>query len=234
MTFRPMPILTVLSIISFAILIMLGNWQYERYSQKADPAFKDGAALATFETVEVMLHPDAAGNVQQVNAILNGEAVWRRYVPVLIESEAAMLALDATGGIDPIAMPLNAVQIPATLRVNRFKKPAQRSWVTNPDRPEQDIWFTRDAAGMAANTGLTIDGDPFLAEPEFLIVRFAEDLSRTRQADNPYAYEQTRDPLPAERHLGYALTWWGIAIGLIGIYVVMHTSTGRLRFRAQA
>ncbi|MEM1087945.1 MAG: SURF1 family cytochrome oxidase biogenesis protein [Pseudomonadota bacterium] len=229
-----MPVLTVLSLISFVILIILGNWQYERYAEKADPEFKDGAALASFEMVEVTLHPDAAGNVQQVNAILNGEAVWRRYVPVIIKGKTAMLALDATGGIDPVAMPLSAVQLPETLRVNIFKKPAQRGWVTNPDRPEQDVWFTRDAAGMAANTGVTVEGEPFLAEPEFLIVRFAEDLSRTRQADNPYAYEQTRDPLPAERHLGYALTWWGIAIGLIGIYVVMHQSTGRLRFRAQA
>ncbi|MEM1389756.1 MAG: SURF1 family cytochrome oxidase biogenesis protein [Pseudomonadota bacterium] len=233
MTFRPMPILTVLSLVSLVILIILGNWQYERYAQKAAPDFKDGAALAVFENVEVALHPDAAGNAQQVNAILNGEAVWRRYVPVLIEGEAAMLALDATGGIDPVAIPLSAVRLPERMRLNRFKKPAQRGWFTNADRPEQDIWFTRDALGMAANTGLRLD-EPYLAEPEFLIVRFANDLSRTRQADNPYAYEQTRDPLPPERHLGYALTWWGIAIGLIGIYVVMHQSTGRLRFKAQA
>ncbi|MEM7493179.1 MAG: SURF1 family cytochrome oxidase biogenesis protein [Pseudomonadota bacterium] len=233
MTFRPMPVLTILSLISFVILIMLGNWQYERYAQKAAPDFKDGAALAVFEDVEVVLHPDAAGNVQQVNAILNGEAVWRRYVPVLIKGEAAMLALDATGGIDPVAMPLSAVTLPDKLRLNVFEKPAKRGWFTNSDRPEQDIWFTRDPAAMAQNTGVSADA-PFLAEPEFLIVRLAEDLSRTRQAENPYAYEQTRDPLPPERHLGYALTWWGIAIGLLGIYVVMHQSNGRLRFRAKA
>lgn len=233
MTFRPMPILTVLTVISLAILILLGNWQYERYATKAAPEFKDGAALATFETLPVELHPDAAGNVQQVNAILNGEAVWRRYVPVLLNGDVAVLALDATGGIDPVAMPLSAVNLPEAVRVNVFLKSAERGMFTNKDRPDDDIWFTRDAAAMAANMGVAAS-DPYLAEPEFLTVRFAEDLSRTRQADNPYAYEQTRDPLPAERHLGYALTWWGMAIGLIGVYFVLHHSTGRLRFKAEA
>ena len=36
MTFRPMPILTALSVVSLVILVLLGNWQYARYSEKID------------------------------------------------------------------------------------------------------------------------------------------------------------------------------------------------------
>jgi surfeit locus 1 family protein len=48
---------------------------------------------------------------------------------------------------------------------------------------------------------------------------------------NPYAFAKPLDPLPPERHFGYALTWWGMAIGLLGVYLALHHSKGRLRFR---
>jgi len=36
--------------------------------------------------------------------------------------------------------------------------------------------------------------------------------------------------VPPGQHLGYALTWWGLAIGLIAVYLLMHMQAGRLRF----
>jgi surfeit locus 1 family protein len=37
--------------------------------------------------------------------------------------------------------------------------------------------------------------------------------------------------LPPQRHFGYAITWWGLAIALIGVYLAFHYQKGRLRFR---
>ena len=34
MTFKPLPILTLFSVVALAILITLGNWQYARYHEK--------------------------------------------------------------------------------------------------------------------------------------------------------------------------------------------------------
>ena len=36
------------------------------------------------------------------------------------------------------------------------------------------------------------------------------------------------DAMPPARHLGYALTWYGLAIVLLAIYFAYHMSVGRL------
>ena len=35
-------------------------------------------------------------------------------------------------------------------------------------------------------------------------------------------------------HLNYALTWFGIALSLIGVYLAYHVNAGRLGFRKRA
>ena len=39
------------------------------------------------------------------------------------------------------------------------------------------------------------------------------------------------DSLPPQRHFGYAITWWGLAIALLAVYLAFHHQKGRLRFR---
>ena len=72
--------------------------------------------------------------------------------------------------------------------------------------------------------------DSRVVEPDKMRVVLGADMSRVRTAENPYATLTGRDPLPPERHFGYALTWWGMALGLIGVYIAFHRSQGRLRF----
>jgi cytochrome oxidase assembly protein ShyY1 len=50
-----------------------------------------------------------------------------------------------------------------------------------------------------------------------------------RAVANPFAVAR-RDRLPPEQHLGYALTWWGLAAALVAIYFAVHVNAGRLRF----
>ena len=49
---------------------------------------------------------------------------------------------------------------------------------------------------------------------------------------NAWADPKGANQVTADRHFGYALTWWGLALALIGVYVAFHLRTGRLRFRA--
>ena len=52
-----------------------------------------------------------------------------------------------------------------------------------------------------------------------------------RAEPNPFAGAAARDPLPPERHLGYAITWWGLAAALVGVYLAYHLRAGRLVVR---
>ena len=63
-------------------------------------------------------------------------------------------------------------------------------------------------------------------EPE--VIRFVSE-SGPYLIDNPYA--RLDDELPPQRHFGYAITWWGLAMALIGVYPAFHHQKGRLRFR---
>ena len=97
------------------------------------------------------------------------------------------------------------------------------------DDPEKDIWYRLDPAALSAKFGY--EETPRVAEPVMMSVRNAADMNQVRRTLNPYAFAKPVDPLPAERHFGYALTWWGMALGLLGVYVALHHSRGRLRFK---
>jgi surfeit locus 1 family protein len=70
-----------------------------------------------------------------------------------------------------------------------------------------------------------------VVEPVTLTLLNSGTQGQFSQMPNPYAFAKPLDPLPPERHFGYALTWWGMAIGLLGVYLALHHSKGRLRFR---
>lgn len=227
MTFRPLPLLTVLTLVSLVILVLLGNWQYDRFQQKRN---FDPAELPPTETisVEVIALPGKA--VQNVYGIADGEPIWRRYVLVTRTSDQStlLMAADATGGPNPVPMDVpGGLKMTADVRI--FPREGRTS---GRNRPEQNMWLVFDRGGILSRYGLG-DYDIPVAEPVEITVRDASDLPRTRITENPYAAPQLIDSLPAERHFGYALTWWGLAIALIVIYGVFHHSKGRLSFRSQ-
>jgi len=228
MTFRPMPLLTLFTIASLVILILLGNWQYARYSEK-----KAQGAVANdpFETVRVEVAQTKSGRAQQVYGIVDGEAVWRRYVPGCIDGEGPLVLLlwDAVAGTDPVPLAIDGLG-DFEGRANVFERPAQTGGLAASSKPERDLWYGFNGPAMLDNFGYETS-DPRVVEPDKMTVRLGEDMSRSRQTENPYATLKGRDPLPPERHFGYAITWWGMAIGLIGVYLAFHRSQGRLSFR---
>nr|WP_070959463.1 SURF1 family cytochrome oxidase biogenesis protein [Hyphomonas sp. Mor2] len=229
MTFRPMPVLTGLSVISLAILLLLGSWQYQRYSEKmAAPVQEQVDAAVTRLTLEI--DHDHPGNVQQVYGFADSEPLWRRYAPgnVAESGEPVLIMIEATGGAQPLATPLS--NLPATIAYDGIlaRKQASGSAFNAQDNPDADQWYSLSPDRIWAHLGL--EGAPLVAEPVIMTVRNAADLSQSRLTPNPYAYAKPLDPLPPERHFGYALTWWGMALGLIGVYVALHRARGRLKF----
>lgn len=231
MSFRPLPLMSVLTIVSLAILIWLGNWQYGRYSEKLGKAPEEAAQFGP-----VLVDVDTAnpGNAQQVYGIVDGEAVWRRYLPGRIDGQGELVLVlwDATSGTRPVPMAISDAG-PVAYEANVFiREPGKQSFGGKND-PANDSWYHFDGRAMLSNLGYEMDTQPRVVEPDILTVRLADELSRSRQTENPYATPVVRDPLPPERHFGYALTWWGLAIALIGVYAAFHHSRGRLRFKKQ-
>jgi len=229
MTFRPMPLLTVLTLISLAILVWLGNWQYGRYVEKKSSPPEQ--VTESFATVLVRVDRDNPGMVQQLNGIVDGEAVWRRYVPARVEGvDGLVLALvDATSGVAPVPLAISDVE-DFQRRSNVFVRAAKTGGIASSNQPEKDIWYRFDGPSMLRQLGYE-QAEVNVIEPDQITLRLAEDLSRSRVTTNPYATAEVRDPLPPERHFGYALTWWGMAIALLGVYFAFHHAQKRLRFK---
>lgn len=228
MTIRPMPLLSVLSLASLVILVLLGNWQYSRYSEKmARPAAETAEQLESLTVAIDRTHP---GDVQQVYGFADSEPIWRRYAPgeVAGTGETILVMVDATGGPNPV--PTAISDLPGTVSYEGIlsTKAASSGGFSARDNPEADQWYRFDPAALAERLG--VEGTPRVAEPVIMTVRNAASMDQSRQSPNPYAFAKPLDPLPPERHFGYALTWWGMALGLIGVYLALHRARGRFKF----
>jgi surfeit locus 1 family protein len=93
--------------------------------------------------------------------------------------------------------------------VGVLRTPDRATFVTpkNPSGPGR--WFSRDVPAMARALGVSRPAPVFL---------FAETSS------NPELKALQPAPLPTDipnRHLEYALTWFGLAAGLVGVYLAV-------------
>jgi surfeit locus 1 family protein len=91
---------------------------------------------------------------------------------------------------------------------------AERSYFTPVSQPEKNIWFGRDVADMAASAKLSN------------VVPAMVDLVGTQDVN--------RLPIPSDGtirlrndHLSYVITWWGIALGILVIFVLYHRKNPR-------
>lgn len=214
---RPFPVMTACAIAAFAVLILLGSWQWNRYHEKrflADTVV-DKVALAPFTVVE--------GAPQLVYAARDGQPGWRVFHPIRYGDVAVFVD---TGHIPGAATPdWRAIPPPLALSAARAVtgipvRPRKQSAFAARNDPAAHVWYQIDLAAMGASAGLD------RVEPYYVAMPY---VGATGQAEpNPFAGAAALDPLPPERHLGYALTWWGLAAALIGVYLAFHARAGRL------
>ena len=91
--------------------------------------------------------------------------------------------------------------------IGLMREPESRNLFTPNDDPARNQWFTRDPAAVAAFLRLD-DAAPFTID---------QDVSPI-PGGLPQGGETVLD-LP-NNHLSYALTWFGLAAGLLGVYAV--------------
>ena len=92
--------------------------------------------------------------------------------------------------------------------VGVLRLPEPPTFVTPEDRPAENSWVRRDVAAMAKALGARAPA------PLFLML----------ESPPPQGFGPTPAPLPAavsNRHLGYALTWFGLAAALVAVYAAL-------------
>jgi surfeit locus 1 family protein len=231
--FRPLLGPTLWFLPGFALLVGLGVWQIERLHEKealiasveagmsapavalAD-ALRQGAASAEYHHVRVTGHflhdkelyvfslgPMGAVGVDIVTPLVqdNGETVLvdRGFVPEALHHPKTREAGQVMGEVA-----LNGV----------LKLPQQPGMFTPAADQRTRLWFVKDVPGMAAALGLTVP--PILIEAD--------------ATPNPGGWPlggQTRVDFPND-HLQYAITWFGLALALLTVYLLYHRSRGRL------
>jgi surfeit locus 1 family protein len=234
--FRPLLVPTLFLIVGLPVLLWLGTWQLQRLEWK----------LKVIQNMEERMDAPAV-DIAGVAPALNDE--YRRYRVsgmFLADHEFHWLTTSETYGIGYQLFSPFRLDDGRLVIINRgympdaLKEPSTRSeenWLeTGPESfeviarvPETpgsldgandvaaNIWLTRDTRAMCTQTGLSdcmalyLERDGEVADA----VWPKPNAARVKLVNN---------------HLDYALTWFGLAIVLIAIYLAFHKAQGRIGY----
>lgn len=221
--------LTIVSALILGLLIGLGVWQVQRLQWKeglmnrADAAaakapvpitqlpagpdreFRqviiDCPGLATAPFVELQTILDGAAGVRLISACPEPAAPGRPETGVLLVDRG--FVAETVSARPPVTRDGPPVRIVAVIRTasgpGLMALPA-----------EGRHFFARDNAAMARVLGVTSRVGP---ETLYAMTSTNPDWQALRPAVPPVAF--------ANNHLGYALTWFGLALALIGFYIAL-------------
>ena len=238
---------TVAAVLALATVLSLGTWQLQR------KAWKDGlvsqiAARARAEPIPLAAAAAAAAqgrNLEYTRVVVRGrfladktlylyapergETGWHAYAP--LETADGLIVLVNRGYVSNAgrnASPPLASQSAGDGEVEivgLLRHPAAKGAFIPANDISRNIWHWRDIAGMAQAA--------FPSTPRTVLP-----LSIDREADPTGRAEPgaprggvTRISLP-NRHLEYALTWYGLGAALLGVYVTFTWSRWRSALRS--
>ena len=231
--FRPLLIPTLWFLPVFALLVGLGIWQIERLHEKEaliasvesgmgapsvalDDVLREGVAKAEYHHVRVTGHfrhdselylfsrgPMGAVGVDIVTPLVqgNGETILvdRGFVPEALRDPKTREAGQVAG----------EVTLTGVLRLTQ-----EAGMFTPAPNRQTRLWFVKDVRSMVATLGVTVP--PVLIEAD--------------ATPNPGGWPlggRTQVEFPND-HLQYAVTWFGLALALLAVYLLYHRSRGRL------
>jgi len=237
LTFRPYPGLTIASLIAFLILCGLGFWQLERLQWKldliatvernmaappmtlADSLGRDPQAIQ-YRSVTLTGVFDNARESYSFSTSAGGEGIYHVITPFTTDDGHVLLVdrgVVPQGRLDPATRkegdPPGETEVTGIWRV----PDPPGAFTPDPDRARR-IWYARDVAAIAAANDLKL-AVPALIEAD--------------ATPNPGGFPRGGQTVVTFRnqHLGYALTWFGFAACLIGVWLAYHISKGRLAWR---
>jgi surfeit locus 1 family protein len=221
--------LTVATVIAFAILIGLGEWQLKRLAWKtqvlAEVAASRTANAVPLATALALPTPDyhrvtvscpglATADFVLTHAITDGDPGRRIISPCPLGDGAILVDRGFISDTTPANPTVSASQTPLTL-TGVLTKGGRGNLFTPP--PAGKMFYAHDVAAMAKALGVST------ATPYFIAAE---------TSTNPDLASLKPEPLPVDipnNHFQYALTWFGLAAALLAIYVAMLTPWLRIR-----
>lgn len=232
LTRRGFPIgLTLVTLIAFAALVGLGVWQIKRLHwkehllaqiaavqsapvQPLDQVLAQGktAADLDFHRVRADCPTTETGPFLRLWAVKEGGAPGYRIITACTLSGGpyGSILVDrgfiAQGDVDklqpgagrPLILPIEGI----------LRRGDPKNFVTPSNQPTQNLWYWRDVPAMASALGASNPA------PTYLML----------ETPVPPPPEPTPSPVPTSipnNHLQYAMTWFGLAAALVGVYLAM-------------
>ncbi|WP_417461405.1 SURF1 family protein [Kordiimonas sp.] len=230
-SFSPGWPLTVAVSLAFIVLLSLGTWQARKVAPKTALLAQIEAGLSA-EPMPLPVHLDDpsmlayhrvsfTGTVLEREPIkvfatsLSGKSGYHVYLPV--QKQHGMAVLVNFGWVPAHLATLPELPTGETIEVTGvLLTSAVPGSMTPPNDPAAGQWFTADVFEMAAAFGLRTK--------EFYHFRVAADADAP-PGDMPVG-GQVRVDIPND-HFQYALTWYGLALGLVGVYIAFSLKRGR-------
>jgi surfeit locus 1 family protein len=206
------PLLVVLP--ALLVLIGLGTWQVERLAWKTEllarfaeteaaPAQPAGANPAPYSKVAVTGRFDHEREAL-LEIEVRGTTMGGRLVTPLIRADGPPVLVDR-GWVpfertDPVSHPDGEVTVTGWVR------PGERpGWFSATDDATARRFYTFDPAAIGTALGL-----PRVAPWGLVAMGPAAGLP----------VPSRHLPRPTNNHLGYAITWYGLAVALVGVFIV--------------
>lgn len=216
---------TLITLVGLAVLLSLGTWQLQRLAWKRDliaaaeaqltlpatgfPAGDDltGMDFRRFAVQGRYLHEASfAFGVQAF-----GNRPGARLITPFRLADGRIILVDRGWLPEDLLPP----RVPPGLQptgelmlegIARWRADPGRNWLTPADRPDTRRWFAWDIPAIARASGL--DLLPVVLTLDRADV--AADLPRVTAARPEFR----------NNHLGYAITWYGLAAGLLAVYLL--------------
>jgi len=234
--FRPLPLMTAVSTVAFTVLIALGVWQLDRLQWKlgliAEVQHNLAAAPLSFDEAQG-LGPKAQYRRVALDGQFDntkeafvfgtdnaGAPVYHVMVPFQMQDGRILLVdrgIVPKEKLDPATRRAGQIEGEAHI-VGVWRVPDPLGWFTPAPDAAHRIWYAHDLGAIAKADGIKLAA-PAIVEAD--------------ATPNPGGWPkggQTRVTFRNE-HLQYAITWFGLAAVLLGVYIAFHISRGRLGWK---
>lgn len=228
-TFKPRLWPTLVTLVFLICLVLLGNWQVERLAWKLSlieklenriheapvplPLDENNIDEKEYLSVFVTGEFDNIKEITMYSIGPNGEPGYDLYTPLILADGRTVIV--NRGWVPeqikqqsdrPASLVYNEVTVTGLLR-----KPWKKLWYGPENEAESNNWYYGDINQIAKAQ---------LLENVYPMFLYANKIGQ----DNSYPVAGRTELNIVNNHLDYALTWYGLAIVLMGIYLIAHTN----------
>lgn len=224
--------LTITTAVAFAVLVSLGVWQLKRL------AWKQGLIdeIEVRQTAEPVLLSELfklqsdGEDIRYVRVDLRGEFLhdqeryyyapdsndgpgYEIFTPVKLADQAGLIVANRGFVPEPLKAPekRSAGQVSGVQDLTGLiRLPGRKGFFTPDNNPQKNLWFWRDYDAMTAGLNASETG------PKLGLYVDVE-----QEAPGGWPRGVTPKIELSNRHLGYAITWFGLALTLLVVYGVL-------------